>query len=188
MAGPLSKDGAPMTDSGSPVQVPSGSDADNCECCGPGDPCASCDPTVSGSSPEDADVTGITQVSTSGLCSDEDCTTNNTAYSYGSFSETADFCGWSWSGTNNQAVTLIYSKKDNLVFGPIGFDTIDADEWGIVLTANDETFRDATVYWEAKTTGFACDSGKVSGTHTFGNPGGNEFGCCGGTPTVTIDP
>ncbi|MEM1213439.1 MAG: hypothetical protein AAGI68_14220 [Planctomycetota bacterium] len=159
-----------------------------CECT-PAEPCTACNTNA----PSAANIAGLTQASTSGLCSDDDCASRNGAIAFDAFTETADYCQWSWSVGNSPDSRTFFVRlaKRSHAFGPYGgFLTLEEGEWGVGLYLPDETSRSAGVIWEEKTTGFACDgtTGKISGTHSFGNATANEFGCCGGSPTVTVDP
>ena len=197
MAKILFKDGKiQFDDTGKILFTQAGDDPADCACCGDVEPCTDCDPGGSGSSPGSATITNVSQDSSAGNCSDETCSDYNTAVPYSSFDDTTspDWCQWKWIktvGSLDVEVWLRYAKVDGVGFGPIcGTITLDTGEYGILLVVPDEQDSTSFTAWESKTTGFSCSAatGKISGTHTFGSPCAQEFGCCGGTPTVTVDP
>ena len=163
---------------------------DDCGSCSVDISCTDCSPTGAGTAPESAVLTGIGN-GASGSCS-ESCSGANGTYSYSSFSDTTDYCEWTWTGTGGSFLTVTfrlryYKNAGTWTRGECSL-SMSAEEVAVGLDINNasEEFTD----WLEKTTGFTCISGKLSGSHTFGSLCSEAVGfeCCAGTPSVTVAP
>lgn len=160
-------------------------------CCCKGAPCVDCNPGGAGSTPNDADVSGVDN-DTGSWCE------GDKAIAYETFTQESDYCTWKWTiapgGLNAYTVYVHYCQQDATTItltsgGDSCSVTLDAGEWAVFLHYA-SVFPNADTVWAEETTGFACSGGAISGTHTFvsGARCASFDDDCGGTPTVTVDP